>query len=330
MHRLKGGNWLPVNVDGIPRRLKEYDQWVTWRLESRQGDPKPTKIPYNPHEPTMKASSTNSATWGTFSEAVQVYSTGRFSGIGLVLSKDDPFIFIDFDHCLEDGKLNNCAFVNTSLLDSYTEVSQSGTGLHIIGEGYNPDETGTGHKKGDLEFYTKGRYVAITGTVYENRTDIKIIPQTNLKPFYEKYFISEPKPIPKRKTQSVSKAVTLSDDKIIELCSNAKNSTKFTSLWRGMTTGYNSHSEADLALASIIGFYTQDETQLERMMKTSGLFREKMDRPDYILKTIHKATSGIIEKFGDRKPTCYNCKNPLPDEIKAGDHCPNCLKRRKY
>lgn len=319
MHRLKVGVALPVNVDGIPQKLKGYDQWVTWRLESRQGDPKPTKIPYNPHEPTTKASSTNAATWGTFSEAIQVYSTGLFSGIGFVLSKDDPFIFIDFDHCLEDGKLNNCAFVNTSLLDSYTEVSQSGTGLHIIGEGYNPDKTGTGHKKGDLEFYTKGRYVAITGTVYENRTDIKIIPEPILNSFYEKYFVSN---------QNIKR--DLSDDKILDLCSNAKNSKKFTSLWRGMTTGYNSHSEADLALASIIGFYTQDETQLERMMKKSGLSREKMDRPDYMLKTIHKATSGMIEKFGDRKPTCYSCKHELPNEVGVGNLCPHCMRRRKY
>jgi len=323
---------IKTNLQGLPALLKQYDQWIVWRLENKPNDPKPSKIPYNPHAYQQRASSTDPKTWGTFAEAEVIYNSGLgFSGVGFVFSKDDPFIAIDFDHCLIDGKINNCAFVNTSLFDSYTEISQSGTGLHVIGIGNNPGGTDTGHKKGDLEFYTSGRFFALTGNIFENRAEIKNIFQIQLKLFYEKYFGEMPKQTESKKViHNLPKGrVDLSDDKIISLCSNAKNSVKFTSLWRGDITGYASHSEADLALTSILSFYTQDHNQLTRILNSSGLARDKMNRDDYTARTIEKATSGMKETFGKEPTVCYYCKKPI-GKTKKGEYHPYCGKMRMY
>jgi putative DNA primase/helicase len=322
---------MQFNPDGIPDKMKGYTQWVVWRLEDKQGEKKSTKIPYNPQVITEKASSIDNKTWGTFDKAVEIYKTGLFSGVGFVFTNDDPFIGIDFDHCIIDGKINNCAFLNTRLFGSYTEISQSGTGLHVIGEGYNPDKTNTGHKKGDLEFYTNGRYFALTGNVWKKYNDITTIPQTILQPFYKKYFGELPTQVVIKKTpmQKLTKGKELTDDRIIELCSNAKNSSKFASLWRGNITGYNSHSEADLALTSILSFYTQDHNQLSRMLNSSGLSREKMNREDYTNRTIEKATSGMKETFGKETGVCYFCKKPI-GKTNVGEYHPHCGHMRMY
>jgi putative DNA primase/helicase len=67
----------------------------------------------------------------------------------------------------------------------------------------------------------------------------------------------------------------LTDEEVIELASGAKNAAKFEALWKGDTTGYTSHSEADQALVSLLAFYTRDEGQLDSLYRKSALCRKK-------------------------------------------------------
>jgi AAA domain len=89
----------------------------------------------------------------------------------------------------------------------------------------------------------------------------------------------------------------LNDEEIVALALRAKNSARFEELWRGNTSGYDSHSEADLALVRMLGFYTQDEGQLVSLFRRSGLYREKWDRDDYSRRTIAKALSDLTETY---------------------------------
>ncbi len=96
---------------GIPDELKGYRQWVVWKLETTQDNQekgkKPTKIPYSPL--THRKSGVNDsyqATWGTFEEACIAFSTGKYSGIMLNITDSDPFVVIDFDHCVAGGEIN--------------------------------------------------------------------------------------------------------------------------------------------------------------------------------------------------------------------------------
>ncbi|EEG69864.1 hypothetical protein BIFPSEUDO_04507 [Bifidobacterium pseudocatenulatum DSM 20438 = JCM 1200 = LMG 10505] len=46
------------------------------------------------------AQSNNKRTWSTFYTAVKAYQKGGYDGIGFMFSKDDPYIGIDIDHCM--------------------------------------------------------------------------------------------------------------------------------------------------------------------------------------------------------------------------------------
>lgn len=317
-------------LSGLPDQMKMYDQWIVWRLENKAGEKKPAKIPYNPKS-GERASSTDRKTWGTFTEAKITYDlfSYKYAGVGFVFNKLDPFIAIDIDHCIgEDGVLSKTAYLETRMFGSYTEISQSGTGLHIIAFGGNPGGDDIGHKKGDIEFYTHGRFFALTGNVYKDHRNVTHQPMSMLIPFYDHYFTKHiSKPIVKT-NPLVNHNVDLSDDKIIEICSNAKNSSKFVALWRGSTVGYNSGSEADMALTSMLAFYTQDTNQLQRLLLRSGLSREKMNRVDYITRTINKATTTLTETFKPKTPVCWYCKTEIKNFTRKD--CAYCGKTRRY
>ena len=145
--------------ENIPEELRRRPQWLVWKLEER--DSKPTKIPYIAGG-VGKASSTDSETWRSFDEAVVALKTGRYDGIGFVFSTGDPYAGIDLDDCRnpETGELEVWAAKTVQDLDSYAEVSPSGTGVHIIVRGKAPNK-----KRGKVEAYSSERYFTITGQV---------------------------------------------------------------------------------------------------------------------------------------------------------------------
>ena len=81
----------------MPVELAKLDHWVVWKAEKNK-DGKLTKIPYNP-KTGKKASSTDPQTWCQWSTAVNSCMENGYDGIGFVLSKDDPYVGFDFDHC---------------------------------------------------------------------------------------------------------------------------------------------------------------------------------------------------------------------------------------
>ncbi len=149
--------------ENIPAELKERDQWVVWRLEEQ--DSRLTKVPYGPRT-GRKASSTDSLDWSTFEEAVAAYERdGRYSGIGFVFTSGDPFTGIDLDDCCdsETGELFEWAQHWVDLFDSYTELSPTGRGVHIIVRGKTP-HNGRRTKDGKtVEIYSTERYFTVTG-----------------------------------------------------------------------------------------------------------------------------------------------------------------------
>src|SRR5215218_2875098 len=155
----KAGSVVKLNLDCFPEELRQRRQWVVWKLEERDG--KPTKVPYIAGG-SGKASSTDSLTWRSFEEAVQALETGRYNGIGFVFSSGDPFAGVDLDDCRdpETGELEEWAAKIVEAFGSYAEVSQSGTGVHIIVKGKAPNK-----KRGKVEAYGLERFFAMTGQV---------------------------------------------------------------------------------------------------------------------------------------------------------------------
>ena len=83
------------------------------------------------------ASTADSSTWGTFERVADFRGA---DGIGFVFTEDDPYVGIDLDDCRDPdtGELTDLANSIVEQLDSYTEISPSGTGIHIIVRGVLP------------------------------------------------------------------------------------------------------------------------------------------------------------------------------------------------
>ena len=156
---------LPPQVLHVPLELRRVHQWVVWRKEERKG--KPTKIPYNPRPSFSdgeyrRASATLSRQWSSIVQAVIAYETGKFSGVGFVFSESDPYCGIDLDKCRdpESGEIEPWALEIIKKVNSYTEVSPSGTGVKIFLRAKLPPGR---KRKGKIELYDQYRYFVVTG-----------------------------------------------------------------------------------------------------------------------------------------------------------------------
>ena len=152
----------PAQVAAIPKELRTRRQWVTWRLEKRRG--KLTKVPYDP-KTDRGASTADPATWASFEEAQKAFRGGGYDGLGFVFTESDPFTGIDLDGCIsDDGSVKEWALEIVRRLDSFTELSPSGRGLHIFVRAVLP---AGGRRKGQIEMYDCGRYFTVTGRKFE-------------------------------------------------------------------------------------------------------------------------------------------------------------------
>lgn len=120
---------LKIQWENIPVSLSKHDAWVLWKWEKRKG--KWTKPPY---QVTGKAAkSTDPATWGSYGNVFQEYKSGKWDGIGFVLG--NGFSGFDFDDIRNPstGEIQPDWLNTMKFLDSYCEVSPSGTGTkHLL------------------------------------------------------------------------------------------------------------------------------------------------------------------------------------------------------
>jgi putative DNA primase/helicase len=155
---------MKVDPSGLPGSLKARAHWVCWKLI--WDGTRWTKVPIDP-KTGKYASSTDPSTWGTFAQAWSYYQGHRsdgIMGIGFVFTKDDPYTGVDLDHCrdAETGAIQPWALEVVQYLNSYTELSPSGTGMHIYVRGVLPPGL---RKKGDVEMYEEAHYLTVTGNL---------------------------------------------------------------------------------------------------------------------------------------------------------------------
>lgn len=146
---------LPNNEIPAIAELAQRRQWVCWRLEKREG--KPTKVPVQPNG--ILAATDNPRTWSGYEEVVEA-ATRNGWGIGYVFSGD--CVGVDLDKCRDPAtdKIDDWAVEIIGRLRSYTEVSPSGTGVHILCLGVIPRDGG---RRGQVEVYTRRRFFCVTG-----------------------------------------------------------------------------------------------------------------------------------------------------------------------
>jgi hypothetical protein len=263
----------------LPDELKAEDSWVLWKKKRRNG--KMTKVIYQADH--RQASSTDPGTWTTFDAVVEAFERdGFFDGIGFVFHSQSPFAGADIDDVTEEQ-----ARRWIERFDSYTERSPSGNGFHIICKATVP--RGTNRAEGEL--YSSGRFFTMTGDLVRDAPVREA--QDAANEFY-KFLRRDDEPPTERSEQN---SPILTDAEVVRLAENAKHGDEFSAIYRGGGQ-FKSGSERDLSLASRIAFWTQDEAQIERIMRGSGCVREKWDRHrTYLRDTIRKALSGLTETY---------------------------------
>lgn len=298
----------PFSPDNIPVELREREQWVCWKLEPRQGKDGMTKVPYCATG-GGKASSTDPVTWSAFSEAVQAVKDRGYDGVGFVFSRNDPYVGIDLDNALdENGEVKPAQLEVLRGLGSYTELSQSGKGLHVILKGETPGnqsmKCGNAFGEGEgLEIYPSSRFFIMTG----NRLDGFPASIQNgtwkAEELFERYRPIQARPLEESPTLP---QLTIDDESVIRKAMGAKNGEKFKRLWDGDTSGYPSQSEAEAAFCALVAFWTRDPGQIGRLYRKSGLFRTKWNERHgsvtYGARTIERALSLVSERYSDKGP----------------------------
>jgi primase-polymerase (primpol)-like protein len=152
-----------TNTSELLKELIQRDQFVNYIMEQK-GD-RITKPPTDANGYKIDAQNCNN--WRSFED---VYNAS--DQIGFVLTDDDPFLFLDLDHVLKDGKLCDWAEeLIAELPATYIEISPSGDGLHMLYKLHDIPDLKTNKRKFDdgtvLEVYFNKRYFTLTGNVYQ-------------------------------------------------------------------------------------------------------------------------------------------------------------------
>lgn len=304
---------LPVDPAGVPASMRRASRWINWKAmekTKKSGETYLDKCPRRPADPSRMASSTNPQTWAGFDTAVAAYRTKAMSGIGFALC--EGWLGVDLDAVIdpETNELEPAAKEIVSRLNTYTEVSPSGTGLKCFLRGHVP-ESSKGTADGmDVEVYGTeelkgGRYFTVTGQRWQGTpAEVAEADEEQMAEVMRLFSqIKENRAAKAKKKPGTSvaapPAADASDEELIDV--GHRVCSTFASLWDGSSAAYEGDdSRADLALASHLAFLAGpgSSQRVRRLMETSKLKRDKWsEHRSYLDRTIEKAFDGTGKFF---------------------------------
>jgi hypothetical protein len=334
----------------IPQDLKNLDQWVVWKLEHPPNRAKPTKPPYDP-KTGKNAKSNDPTTWSTFETAQRAFlKNPQWDGVGFMFINDKKYTGIDLDNCIDSQEnIASWAMEIIKKLDSYTELTPSKRGVHIILR--NSLKPGTkakaiikidGNIVGAIEIYEHGRYFTVTGkhlpntptTIQENRSnelaeiyyqyleaqnesELLTLPDTQQISVEEE--LSEKDNHTQTTPQQVSSITRLTSEEVQILSQIiAKEGTPFELLWEGkwQMAGYPSQSEADLAICGMLTRTLPNNPRLiDKLFRLSGMYRAKWDelhgQQTYGQHTIQIAITNHESFLNNHRKVCLYCHKEI-------------------
>jgi hypothetical protein len=235
-------------------------------------------VPFQPDGWPAKAN--DPATWATLWEAFRALESGRYAGLGFVLGDGIAGVDLDWKEWEGDGVPPE-ALAIVERLASYTEWSPSGKGCHVLLKGKLP-EGSANQKKGlapgvHLEAYDGGRFFTFTGKRWEGYPHDLEERQEALEALARELLRREPQEAP---SPPRGGPLELTDAELLERMFSSANGAHLRALWAGewRALGYPSQSEADLALAGALMWWTgNDFACADRLFRQSGLYRKKWD-----------------------------------------------------
>lgn len=331
---------LPAQLE----TLRERKIWVCYPMipnpKKHNGVGGYDKPPINPY--TLRNGSTDKAdSLATFDEAAaqigkraSVKVNGRdgfveceVMGVGIALG-GSGICGVDLDNVVayRDGeyKVTVEAGEIIAALSTYTEISPSYTGVHILFEGSLPEAVKKiakpkrdidGGNKAEYQLFDSG-YMTVSGVA----KSYPLAERTaELAQVYERYFAEIPAieaPCTRRpsRPEAVSSVVSsgytyerwlwdvqrLSDAEILQgIFSSGKAGQRVQALYNGDLSEYgNDHSRADQALVSFLYSFTNDREITERLFRCSALYRATGKSRNYLERTLNRAEKNFKPLIG--------------------------------
>ena len=278
----------------IPDEMKARPNWVVVKTWWNADKGKYNKRPVNCNSDKGEyAESDNPETWTTFDNALKYLKEKGGTTIAYALDGKDNISCIDLDRCYdENGQPSALAKeVLSKCGKTYIEKSVSGNGLHIFGKTSGMDIR-TFSKDGDLEFYQKEHFIAMTGDG-SGYSRLESFDTPEMKELLSRK--CEKREEWKGVCKGVNGLSTMTDRDVVEKASNAKNGDKFKRLYAGEDL-QNNHSNSDMSLMNLLAYWCNgDKEQMLRIFATSGLFRPNKS-PDYYEGTAIKALRSMPVK----------------------------------
>jgi putative DNA primase/helicase len=300
-----------------------------WKRENN------TKVPYNPNT-GQRAKSNAPSTFGTRAQVDRALATGKYDGRCYLIHESLGVTAGDLDHVTPEADAFNEAALPPDvrriirIANTYTTWSPSGTGIRFFFSAIDPtykntNKSSPSRKVCTAEAYHRLRFMTDTGIHITGTPDTFNGDSGDLTAWYEalgfeKREIDTPTPIRPASTYTTG---TRTNADILELAFRAKNGDTIRRLYDGDISGYPESqsspgfsSEADLALVSRLAFYVDDE-QLVDLWRSSGLYRPKLDRSDYVQRTIMKARASQSDAYSPG----YAARTGAPEPAPAGASC---------
>lgn len=268
----------------IPLELKQLSHWVGWKYMQRPGEDHKRKVPINAMD-GQPAKSNDPVTWCDFDTACLGKERFGLDGIGFMFSGDGIF-GIDIDHCYdpETRELDPAAAEIIETVQSYTELSPSGTGIHILCKGALPEGR---KRRGAVEMYSTLRYFTVTGNQFGLEYPFSDCTE-RVAVMHRKYLGEEETaagaqraalPMPAGRGTNADMTV----DAVLRRMFDSKHGQKLQDLYNGSWEQYGigdgSQSSADQAFCNTLAFWCRcDAALMDAIFRRSRLYRQKWDK----------------------------------------------------
>lgn len=307
---------LPAQLE----ELKPLKQWVCYQAVWDEKKQKYSKIPKNPAT-GYGAKANDPSTWATYADAIQAAAARQFTGVGFEFASG--YMGVDLDGVIDEaGQLSEFAAAIVRELDSYTEYSPSGTGLHILlkttlgSVGSRNDDIG-------LEMYNNGRFFTVTGKVYGEPKPIQERTQ-QAQAVFDRYLKKPEKAAQQPAPTPVSAYTADSSGDLWRKMFDSRNGAEIQALYNGDTGAHaNDHSRADQALVNHLAYWTNgDPAKIDEMFRQSALMRPKWDERRGAQTYGEKTIANALADFRPYTPPARQ-QQPVAAERAQGDNMSN-------
>ena len=265
---------FPVKPEKIPHELTQLPQWIGYQLAPKPNG-KTDKIPKNPHT-GGNASVTAPPTWSDFLTALDFANRSEEAdGVAIVLSGQDNLVVVDIDDCvLPDGNLKPAAQKIVAELNSYSEISPSGRGVHLFAFGKLPPGRRRSQKLG-IEMYETERFMTVTGHHLPG-TPTQVLKRTEqLQQLHVRIFGNQTH----ESCPAAPSEMPASDWQLWLSVFEASGGGRVRQLFEGDISGSsNDPSQAVIDLGNALAYWTNNDKQrMKRMFYQTALKRDKWE-----------------------------------------------------